>query len=92
MVSWRSCFVQIALAVPVHIVVIAWLYVIGTMALTSATLAGGMAFFVGAGLAPVLLWLAWAARRARARGRPPGSGLEQKMRGGDDADAEPDQR
>jgi len=92
MLSWPSCFVQIAGAAAVHIVVIAWLYVIGTMALTSSTLVGGLAFFAGAGVAPVLLWLMWAARRARARRRPPRSGLEQHVRGGDDSDTEPDER
>ncbi len=75
-----------------HIVAIAWLYVIGAMALTSATVVGGAAFFAAAGLAPVLLWLLLAGRRARTRRRTVGSGFEQEVRRGNDADAESDQR
>jgi len=77
---------------PVHIVILAWVYVIGMMALTSATWTGGLALFAGAGLSPVLLWVWLAARRARARQRRPRSGLEQHVRGGNDGDAESDQR
>ncbi len=87
-----------------HIVLIAWLYVIGTMALTSSSWAGGVVLFAGAGLAPALLWLWFAARRARARrdavdraaadgeaegGAP--SVREQRVGAGDDGDAKPDQ-
>jgi hypothetical protein len=92
MLSWQPCLVQFAITAAVHIVVIAWLYVIGAMALTSATVIGGVAFFAAVGLAPVLLWFAWAARRARARRPSAGSGFEQGVRGGDDADAQTDQR
>jgi len=77
---------------PMHIVILAWLYVIGMMALTSVTLTGGLALFAGAGLSPVLLWVWLAARRARARQRRARSGLEQHVRGGNDGDAESDQR
>ena len=48
-----------------HIVVLAWLYVIGMMALTSDSVAGGLAFFAVAGLAPVLVVLWIAVRRVR---------------------------
>jgi membrane protein implicated in regulation of membrane protease activity len=69
-----------------HIVVIAWLYVILMMALTSASLPGGVALFAGAGLAPVLL-LAWLLRRRSRRA----SVLEQQVHERDAPDAEADQ-
>jgi uncharacterized membrane protein YhaH (DUF805 family) len=74
-----------------HIVVLAWLYVIGMMALTSDSVAGGLAFFAVAGLAPVLVVLWIAVRRVRSRRRPQ-SVLEHEVRAGDDGDAEADQR
>jgi hypothetical protein len=74
-----------------HIVIVAWVYVIGMMALTSDSVAGGLAFFAVAGLAPVLVVLWIAARRARSRRRPQ-SVLEHDVRAGDDRDAEADQR
>lgn len=47
-----------------HVVIIAWLFTIGVMALALSSALAGIAWFVGAGLLPVLL-LAWlAARRA----------------------------
>jgi hypothetical protein len=92
MVSWQCPFVQFAIPASMHIVVIAWLYVIGAMALASASVVGGVAFFAAAGLAPVLLWLFLAGRRARTRRRSVGSGLEHEVRRGNDADAESDQR
>ena len=74
--------------IPMHIVVLAWLYVIGTMALTFGSALGGAAFFAAAGLAPVAL-LAWLAlRRHRAR-RSVG---EQRLDERDHADAGGDQR
>ncbi len=59
-----------------HIVVIAWLYITLTMGLTFASGWAGAAFFLFAGLAPVLLYAALAVRRRRwlkaraPRGRP----------------------
>jgi hypothetical protein len=78
-------------SIAVHIVILAWLYVIGMMALTSATSTGGLALFAGVGICPVLLWSWLAARRARAQQRRPRSGLEQDVRGGNDGDSESDQ-
>ena len=71
-----------------HLVVMAWLFVIGTMALTMSSALAGIAFFAGAGLAPVAL-VAWLGlRRAGARR----SVLQQRVDRGDDADAGRDQR
>ena len=53
---------------PMHIVVIAWLFVTFTMALTMKSGLMGVALFAGLGVAPVLLLLAVAARRFRSRG------------------------
>lgn len=64
------------------------------MALTSDSVAGGLAFFAVVGLAPALFVLWIAARRARTRagrGRSR-SVLQREVRGSDDADAEADQR
>ncbi len=76
-----------------HIVLLAWIYVIGTMALTADTVRGGLAFFLFAGIGPVLVLLWLAQRRARARlRRAPSSMLEHEVRGADDGDAQADQR
>ena len=69
-----------------HIIVIAWLYVILMMAFASATPVTGAVLFIGAGLGPVLL-LAWLLRR-RARGRT--SMPEQDMHQRDAGHAESD--
>jgi hypothetical protein len=56
-----------------HIVIIAWLFVAFTMALTMRAVAGTV-FFLVAGLLPVLLYAALALRRrraARVRARAP---------------------
>lgn len=50
-----------------HIVLIAWLYVTLTMALTMDSIAGGVALFALLGLAPVAIAGWFAARRLRAR-------------------------
>lgn len=52
-----------------HIVLIAWLYVIGMMALTSDSVLGGIALFGIVGIAPVLMIVALAVRRMRAARR-----------------------
>jgi hypothetical protein len=79
----------------VHIVIAAWLYVIGAMALAMHSAAGGIALFALAGLGPVALytWIALlrlrrrrAAAAARAAAAPP-SGLEREVHEGDDRDA-----
>jgi heme O synthase-like polyprenyltransferase len=64
MVSWLRTPVQ---SEAVHIVILAWLYVIFTVALTLSSLAAGAALFVVVGLAPALLWLALRIRRLRAQ-------------------------
>jgi len=53
---------------PVHIVVLAWLYVTFAMALTMP-LPAGAAWFALAGLGPVVLWMLLRVRRDRARRR-----------------------
>jgi len=57
----------------VHIVILAWLFVTFTMALTFRSALAGLAFFVVAGLGPVALyaWLALRRRRAARARRPP---------------------
>jgi uncharacterized protein (DUF2062 family) len=60
-----------------HIVILAWLYVTFTMALTMGSVLAGLATFLGLGLAPVALWAAIRVRRHRARrereaAQPPG--------------------
>ena len=52
-----------------HIVVMAWLFVIGTMALTWPSVLGGVAFFAAAGVAPVALYAWLKLRRLRGRRR-----------------------
>ena len=81
-----------------HIVIMAWLFVIGTMALTSTSVVGGVAFFAFAGVAP-LAFYAWiklrqldARRRASASAAGPASVRQQRVDGGDDADAGRDQQ
>jgi hypothetical protein len=76
----------------IYIVIITWTYVIGMMALTWDSVAGGLAFFAVVGLAPALFVLWIAARRARTRAGRGRSVLQREVRGGDDADAEADQR
>ncbi|MEO8485535.1 MAG: hypothetical protein ABI585_04270 [Betaproteobacteria bacterium] len=73
-----------------HLVITAWLFVIGTMALTSPTVLGGLAFFLAAGAAPVAFY-AW----VRLRRLPPGprpSMRQQRVDRGDDPDAGGDQQ
>ena len=50
-----------------HLVILAWLFVIFTMALTMRSALAGIAMFVGLGLAPVALYMAIVQRRSRAR-------------------------
>ena len=71
-----------------HLVILAWLLVTGTMALTMSSALAGVAFFAGAGLAPVALY-AWLMVR-RLRGER--SRLEQRVHRGDDGDAGRDQQ
>jgi len=66
-----------------HIVVIAWLFVIGLMALALSSALAGIAWFVCAGLLPMLLLLWFALRRKR-------SVLEREVEARDDGHAEPD--
>ena len=77
-----------------HIVIMAWLFVIGTMALTWTSVGGGIAFFAVAGVAPVALYAWLKLRRLRNRRDPPASPsvLEDRVHGGDHADARRDQQ
>jgi hypothetical protein len=71
-----------------HIVIAAWLFVIGTMSLTMGSALAGIAFFAAAGVAPVAFY-AWIKLR-RLRGVR--SGLEERVDQRDDRDARGDQR
>jgi hypothetical protein len=51
----------------VHIVVLAWLYVMFAVALTLRSTLAGIVLFAVAGLAPVLLWFALRIRQLRAQ-------------------------
>jgi uncharacterized protein (DUF58 family) len=66
-----------------HIVVIAWLFVIGVMALTFANPLAGAAWFLAVGLLPVALVVGLALRRGRLR-------LERDVERRDDGHAEAD--
>lgn len=68
-----------------HIVVIAWLFVIGVMALALSSPLAGFAWFVGAGVLPVWLMAWFALRRRRSR-------LEGQVEARDDGHAEPDRQ
>lgn len=76
-----------------HLVLIAWLYVIGMMAFTASTLWRGVLLFVIAGVAPVAAFIAFFGRRAMGRrraarvARGEASGLEERVHRGDDGDA-----
>ena len=50
-----------------HLVILAWLFVTFTMALTMKPLLAGIAFFAALGLGPVALYVAITVRRLRAR-------------------------
>ena len=50
-----------------HLVIIAWLFVIFTMALTLRSVAAGIALFLALGVAPVALYMAIVIRRGRSR-------------------------
>jgi hypothetical protein len=50
-----------------HLVIIAWLFVIFTMALTMRSALAGIALFAALGVAPVALYMSLAIRRARRR-------------------------
>jgi hypothetical protein len=78
-----------------HIIVIAWLFVTFTMALTMRSALAGIVLFCLLGLAPVALLVAVSlhrlrARRARAAMSSP-SVREQQVHTGNDTDAERDQ-
>jgi hypothetical protein len=75
----------------VHIVVIAWLFVTFTMALTLRSAVAGIALFVVLGLGPVLLLAMLAAKRVRSRReRATPSVRERDVHAPDHADAERD--
>ena len=71
-----------------HIVIMAWLFVIGTMALTMSSVLAGLAFFAGAGVAPVALY-GWLKLRRTGASR---SVLQQRVDRRDDGDAGRDQK
>lgn len=70
-----------------HIVILAWLFVTFTMALTMRSLVAGIALFVIVGLGPVAIYAAIV--RSRRQGRI-GSMRKREVDRGDDADAESD--
>jgi hypothetical protein len=72
-----------------HLVIMAWLFVIGTMALTMSGVLAGLAFFAVAGLAPLALY-AWLKLRRAGVSRGP-LVLQQRVDRRDDADARHDQ-
>lgn len=74
-----------------HIVALAWLYVILLVALTMRSVLAGVVLFIVAGLAPVLACATFAAHRLRSRKRSDESMLEQPVNRSDDGDAKPDQ-
>jgi hypothetical protein len=76
----------------VHLVVIAWLYVIGMMAVTASSVLGGLVLFVSAGIVPVLALVAWLGRRHRREraAATKASLLQQVVHHRDDADPESD--
>ncbi len=77
-----------------HLVLIAWLYLIGMIALTASSAVAGLMLFVLGGLGPVLLAVAWLGARVRRRRAQAsaGSALEHDVNDRDDRDPEADQR
>jgi len=71
-----------------HLVIMAWLFVIGTMALTMSSVVAGLAFFAGVGVAPVALY-AWLRLRRAGASR---SVLQERVDRRDDGDAGRDQQ
>jgi biotin transporter BioY len=69
-----------------HLVLIAWLYLAGAMALSASSATVGVCVFVIGGVLPVLAVVALLARRVRRR-REARSVLEQHVHSGDDRDA-----
>lgn len=82
-----SCAESRINAAAVHIVLAAWLFVVGTMALASDSAVGGLAFFAVAGVAPLVFYAFVKLRRLASR-----SGLEQRAHQRDDGDPGRDQR
>ncbi|CAG1001127.1 hypothetical protein BURK1_02866 [Burkholderiales bacterium] len=81
-----------------HIVIMAWLFVVGTMALTFGSAVGGIAFFAVAGAAPAAFY-AWiklrrlqAMRAAQSQEAAAASVLEQRVDQRDHTDAGRDQQ
>lgn len=73
-----------------HIVAMAWLFVILLMALTFSSVVAGIAFFLFVGLSPMVLLALLAARRHRAR-RGQQSTVENDVPGADNRDPKADQ-
>ena len=69
-----------------HLVLIAWIYLAGMLALTASSAIVGASVFVIAGVLPVLAVLIPLARRARRR-RQTRSALEQHVHPRDDGNA-----
>jgi len=69
-----------------HLVLIAWIYLAGMLALTASSAIVGASVFVIAGVLPVLAVLIPLARRARRR-RQMRSALQQHVHPGDDGNA-----
>ncbi len=73
-----------------YIIAIAWIYVIGMLALSSSSLALGATLFLGAGVAPLAL-LAWIGSMRRC-GRDRRSVMHQGLDDPDGPDPHPDQQ
>ena len=74
-----------------YIVIMAWVYVTLLMALTLSSALAGVAFFLFAGVAPVLLFATLASRRQRRLREQRGPSVrEQKVDAADDGNAERD--
>lgn len=68
-----------------HLVVIAWLYIVGVMALAASSVGAGVLLFVLGGLLPVLGLLGWLARQRKARANRT-SAFQPKVHRRDDRD------
>lgn len=75
-----------------HIIAIAWLWVVLMLAITQKSLIAGGALFLALGVGPVALYAALAVRRLRARrGAARASVVEERVHPADHRDTQPDQ-
>jgi hypothetical protein len=78
-----------ATTTPMYIVAIAWVYVIGMLSLGMPSFAYGLVVFLALGIGP-LAALAWIASLRPAR--PSVRVIDERLHGGDGADAQADER